>query len=65
LEPSAGTIVVQEVVLTWPRPVSQAITINVGSGSVTVTPGNEGNTITLKFEKPLEITGQFPMRFMA
>lgn len=65
LEPVAGTIVVQEAILSWPRPISLPITIKVGSRSVTVTPGNQGNTITLEFEEPLEITGQFPMRFLA
>jgi hypothetical protein len=65
LEPVAGTIVVQEVVLSWPRRVSLPTTIKVGSRSATVAPGNEENTITLKFEEPLEITGQFPMRFLA
>jgi hypothetical protein len=61
----AGTIVVQRVVLAWPRPVSLPIAIKVGSRSVTVTPGNEGNTITLTFEKPVEVTDQLPMRFLA
>jgi uncharacterized protein (DUF608 family) len=65
LEPVAGTIVVQRMVLAWPQPVSLPIAINVGSRSMTVTPGNEGNTITLTFEVPVEVTDQLPMRFLA
>jgi non-lysosomal glucosylceramidase len=64
LEPVAGTIVVQEIVLSWPRPVSGPIKVNVGARAIKVTPQRQRETIILKFEEPLVVSAESPLRFV-
>jgi uncharacterized protein (DUF608 family) len=65
LEPVVGTIVVQEMVLSWPRPVSGSITVKTGPRAIKVAPRKQGATIILRFEEPLTISAESPLRLLA